>query len=704
MTIERVAVTGIGVVSALGRGARECFERMLLGERGFAPVSLFDTTGLRSRIAAEVSDLKLDEPGAAATHSRTDALALFAAREALQCAGLSPEPGTLGLVLGGTAGTMLEAENELVGFGVGARSSERARRLVSEPLAHTVWTLEKHFGTLSAASTVCSACSSGAAAIVQAAHWIRSGRAQAVLAGGADGLCRMTFVGFNALGALDPAPCRPFDVGRQGLTLGEAGAFLVLESERAARRRGARVLAWLSGWALGAEAHHGTHPEPSGRRAAELMRAALGAAKLTAADIDYVNAHGTATRHNDSMEAAAIRLALGSEVSRVAVSSSKAQFGHTLGAAGALEAAITVFALQNRLAPATVGLDEPEDAGLNHVTGSFRPGVMRAALSNSFGFGGMDAVLLFEAAESAPRAAAELASSVVVTGFAQLRTNSDARDELDPDRSRRFDRLTAEAARGAMEALDSAHLGPSGVGLVLGNAYGNVERSLRFLDRLLFLGPRHAPPAEFPHLLHSAPAGHASIYLGLDGPVFSVSEGELGAEGALASAEALLALGIAPAVLAGALETEDALVTELQPLADGRARGSGGGFLVLERLAFAEERGVEALCRICSHVEERGRTTKLDKLDGPANVARARVVLSGDHSALSDHIESSAWRGASKLHIPGATAPGHEALGASALIAGVELVRSGEADEVLVGAGGASRRYWTRLCSLGKVP
>ncbi|HEY8945071.1 MAG TPA: beta-ketoacyl-[acyl-carrier-protein] synthase family protein, partial [Polyangiaceae bacterium] len=452
--LDRIAVTGVGAISALGADARESFARLLRGERGLGEVMLFSTDGLRCRIAAQIPDSNLGLANSAQPPSRTDVLALCAARAALVDARLVPEPGTLGLVFGGTAGAMFETEQEIARFGPEERSGRRGARLVSHPLSRTVATLENELCRFSRAATLCSACSSGAAAIVQAAHWIRSGNSKAVLAGGADGLCRMTFAGFNALGALDPEPCRPFDRARKGLNLGEGAAFLLLESEASAIERGARILGFLSGWAIGAEAHHGTHPEPSGRRAAELMRSALECAGLDVADIDYVNAHGTATLHNDTMEAAALRLALGPDTARIAVSSTKGHLGHTLGAAGALEAVVTLLALDAGIAPATAGLATAEDEGLNHVMGDPRPGALRAAISNSFGFGGMDAVLVFEAANAAPRALAPRSAALVVTGSACFASGAeqDPRDALDPERSRRFDRLTARVTLGASAA------------------------------------------------------------------------------------------------------------------------------------------------------------------------------------------------------------------------------------------------------------
>lgn len=690
---QRVAVTGLGIASALGGSAQETFERLLAGEQSIGAVQRFETTGLRSRIAAEVHATRLPSGLDPESLSRTDAMAIAAAREALASSGLRVKSGALGAVLGGTAGAMLETEEDLLRHGADAKSAARAARFLSNPLSSTIVALERVLGTLGAATTVCSACSSGNAALTIGAHWVASSRFGAVLAGGADGLCRMTFAGFNALGALDPAPCRPFDVSRRGLTLGEGAAFLLLESEESATARGAKILAWLSGWALGAEAHHSTHPEPTGERAGLLMRVAMQEAGLSPEDIDYVNAHGTGTLHNDAMEALAFHVAFGAEASRVKVSSSKAQVGHTLGAAGALEAAITVMALGSGETPPTIGLTEAADTGLRHVR-TVEPGHLRAALSNSFGFGGLDAVLAFRSSGEPARSTGELHTELVVTALG--RPDFEGLGSLDAERSRRFDRLTVGATTAAAAALSAAELAPAGVGLVMANAYGNVERSLRFLDRLLFQGPKHAPPAEFPHLLHSAPAGNASIYLGLTGPVFTVSDGALGAESALTSAISLLEFGVATAVLAGGIEPEDPIVRELSPTCAGLPRGEGGGFLLVERADVARERGRRPLARLLSHQEERGHARRL-VLEAPLDVAHARVVLPTADAPLEARLLGTPWANARVSIAARDDTGGHEALGMLAFDHAISVIQQGIAREVLVVSGGVARRYFTRF-------
>jgi 3-oxoacyl-[acyl-carrier-protein] synthase II len=713
--LERIAITGLGIVSALGSTAASTFERMARGECALNPLRTFDASAARARLAAEVPARFLEsvpEVAGGFALSPSDRLAAKAAREALEQAVLVPEAGGAGLSIGGTTGGLAHAEAEL--FASAGAGPERARRFLTHPLSATARALDALYGPFARSSSVCSACSSGALAIVEAASWLLSGELEWALAGGVDGLCRLTLAGFDALGALDPEPCRPFDVNRRGLTLGEGAAFLVLEPESRARARGVRILGWLGGFAIGSEAHHVTHPEPSGRRAAELMGRALSMAGRSERDIDYVNAHGTGTPANDSMEAKALRAVLRNEVGRIRVSSCKGQLGHTLGAAGALEAALTLLSLERQLVLPTGGLAEPEDAGLGHVLGRGADAELRAALSSSFGFGGMNAVLLLEHADQPARAGFRRTEGAVITGAVALGVEldpargtvrpaelpADPLAQLDPERSRRFDRGAATVTWATGRALEQARISPDGVGLTVGNAYGIVERSIAFLDRLRERGPRFCPPAEFPQLVHSALAGNASIYLGLRGPIAGVCGGELSAPAALARALSWLELEQAPAIVAGALEARDAVVDALFELEGGGVRGEGGGFLLVEPAARARQRGQSILATLAAHVEERAGFRDPRAWRAPAS-ENAALVLAPSDPSLSSVVAESAWRAVRRYDL-GGTEGVHEARSGAALALGAELAAAG-VREVLIVCGKRSARFVTRLESAGEA-
>jgi len=717
---ERIAITGLGMVSALGLGREESFRRLCAGERGIGPVSLFDTAGLRSQIAAEVRGLDvaaLAPRGEAADWSRSDALAFVAARDALTHAG-HVDGVPLGLALGGTTGGMYETERALAVLPKGQIQPQDARRLLDFPLAVSVERVARTLGSVVCSATVCSACSSGAVAIALAASWLLSGRVPRVVAGGVDGLCQLTFTGFNALGAVDPKPCRPFDVARAGLTLGEGAACLVLELESAARERGAQIIALLSGWAVASEAHHVTHPEPSGERAAAVMRDALAAAGLEPGAIDYVNAHGTGTVQNDAMEARALTRVFGSELERVWLSSSKAQIGHTLGAAGAIEAAITALAIQRGQLPPTAGLEQPEAPELRHVRAPNQRATLRAALSSSFGFGGACAVLAFEAADTRARPLSwQGPRSVVISGAANFgalglssgvgaaNSLSEAASSaptpsaidplrlLDPDRSRRFGRASALVVAAAERALHDAGCDAAATGLVVGSAFGDVDRSVRFLQKLFEQGPKFASPAEFPQLIASTSSGNASLYLGLRGPCLSVSEFGTSGQSAVSVALSLLDLGLGQHILAGAAEAHDPIVDGVL----GADRGEGGGFVLLEAEATAGARGHVPLARIVLHRAVRGDATRaFAELGAPTLPSEACVVRGRLPSPVAGALTRSAWGAVTSYDLP-ARAGYHEALGAFGLSFAAAQIAAGRAAQALLVTADVDTVYITLL-------
>jgi len=398
--VTRVVVTGVGTVNPLARSAPAFAEALRAGSCAIAPLTVFDTTGFRSRIGAEVPDATPPAtlPGPLRRRiSRADVFALRAAIEALADAdlGRTVAPERLGIVLGGTTGGMLRAEACLRERMTGARRRYRHSALVATPVSASADLLATVLGLAGPRLTLSTACSSSANALGVALDWIRLGYADAVVAGGTESLCATVFAGFNSLHALSRTPCRPFDRRRDGLSLGEGAAIVVLESAERAARRGARSHAEVRAYGTSADAHHLTAPHPDGAGAVLAMRRALAQARLEPEDVDYINAHGTGTPLNDAVESVAITAVFGAAARRLAVSSTKAAVGHTLGAAGAIEAVATIVALRDGFVPSTVTLEEPDEAcGLDLVRGQGRPARLRWALSNSYGFGGNNTTLV----------------------------------------------------------------------------------------------------------------------------------------------------------------------------------------------------------------------------------------------------------------------------------------------------------------------
>jgi 3-oxoacyl-[acyl-carrier-protein] synthase II len=402
--VRQVAVTGLGAVTALGGDVGALAAGLADGRRGVGPLTRF-VHGGRCRVAAEVPELA---PAAAAIGalppasvrrlSRPDRLALTAAEEALRQAGFDPSlRGSAAIFVGATVGGMAESEEAYRRRRTGEDRRWRLSRLLGTPLSTSAGAIAQAFGLHGPRATYSTACSSSALAIAEAATAIASGRARVALAVGTDALCRITYAGFDALQALDPQGCRPFDRDRGGLSLGEGAAALVLEEAALARARGTRILARVLGYATTSDAHHVTAPDPDARGALGALRGALAAARVAPERVDYVNAHGTGTRQNDDMEVRVLRAVLGGRLGCIPVSSTKAQLGHCLGAAGAVEAVVTVLALDTSLLPptATLRIPDPAWSDLDLVPTPGRRASIEVALTSSYGFGGHNVTLVF---------------------------------------------------------------------------------------------------------------------------------------------------------------------------------------------------------------------------------------------------------------------------------------------------------------------
>ncbi len=402
-TSIRLAVTGIGIICSIGRNQAEVWQSIIESRSGIGGLTKFPGDMFPTDIAAEVEG-DLDDALAidgreAKRMSRSDLLAVIAASEAVAQSdrgASAPLPRDRAVVSTGTStGGLLEGEDFYFDRLVRGRHRVAASRVLQQPTSGpsdaVARALRLGGGVLSNAT----ACASAGAAIGMAADLLRSRHVDVAVAGGSDALCRLTYSGFNVLQAVDEKPCKPFAAERKGITLGEGAAYLVIERWDDAVARGASILAELCGYGATCDAHHPTAPHEEGRGAESAMRGAIAEAGDDPR-IDYINAHGTGTLLNDSAETKAIIAAVGETVP---VSSSKSYFGHTLGAAGGIEAVITVLALQHQLAPPTLRLDIPAaDCTLDYIPHTPRPMPMTNVLSNTFGFGGSNVSLLFRRA------------------------------------------------------------------------------------------------------------------------------------------------------------------------------------------------------------------------------------------------------------------------------------------------------------------
>jgi 3-oxoacyl-[acyl-carrier-protein] synthase II len=411
---RRVVVTGLGIVSPLGIGWRDAWRAALEGRSCAAPITRFDSSAHACRIACEVSGFDPEDfvdRRAARRMDRASQMAVAAARLALEDADLAIEgegerAGTVIATGNGGSETFEENHRSLL-----ERGADRASPLMV-PMAivnMSAGHVSMQLGLRGPASCVVTACASGNHGIGDAAAVIRRGAADVMLAGGTEaGVTPFCMAGLDATRALSrrneepEVASRPFDVGRDGFVAAEGAAVVVLESLEHATDRGAQVVCEVAGYGASSDAFHLTDPDPSGRWQVEAMRMALARSGHDVSEVDYVNAHGTSTPAGDPVEIRAIRLLVGDDrAAEVAVSSTKSMHGHGMGAAGGFETVLTALAIREGTIPPTINLDEldPSCAGVDHVANEARAAPVRLALSNSFGFGGHNAVLALAAVE-----------------------------------------------------------------------------------------------------------------------------------------------------------------------------------------------------------------------------------------------------------------------------------------------------------------
>ncbi|MET7698240.1 beta-ketoacyl-ACP synthase II [Streptomyces sp. NPDC005485] len=412
-TRRKVVVTGWGAVTPLGPSVDRTWTALTAGRSGIATLTGLDTTGLATDFGGEVEDFDVAQYLKPQQARRMDAYAQYAfaaAAEAMAQAEL----------------TLDEAEGQRTGvlIGTGYGPTESVARHVSvltekgpqrvSPFAQITGAMDSaaceisfHFGVTGPTRALSTACASGADAIGEAARWIRHGVLDMAVAGGAEHiLTRLDYAtsgNAQALSTRNDAPeeaSRPFDTDRDGFVMSAGAGVLVLESEEHARARGARILAEVAGYASTSDAHHWTAPHPEGRSVRAAMSGALADAGLHPTDVDYINAHGTSTKANDRAEVDAVRAVFGAHAERIPISSTKSMTGHMIGAAGAVEAIVAGLAINHGVVPPTINCHRPMDEKLNFVPHHAQEHRVDVVMSNSFGFGGHNAVLVLRAGES----------------------------------------------------------------------------------------------------------------------------------------------------------------------------------------------------------------------------------------------------------------------------------------------------------------
>lgn len=405
---RRVVITGMGAVTPIGNSVEAFWENLKQGVSGIAPITHFDTEGFKVKLAAEVKDFQASDymdPKNARRMELFSRYAVAAAKQAIEDAGIcsdAEDPYRIGVCVGSGIGSMQAAESgeqKLLEKGPGRVDPLLVPRMISNMAAGNI---AIQFGLKGKNINIVTACATGSHCIGEALRSIQYGEADVMLAGGTEAsVCPLSVAGFAALTALSENPdpktaSRPFDKNRDGFVMGEGSGILVLEELSHAKARGAHIYAELKGYGATCDAYHITSPAEDGSGAAKAMEFAIRDAGLVPEDIDYVNAHGTSTHHNDLFETRAIKLALGAHAGKVKINSTKSMIGHLLGAAGGVEAIVCVKSIAEGYVHRTAGLSEDDpELDLDYCKGSGVSMPVHAALSNSLGFGGHNASLVF---------------------------------------------------------------------------------------------------------------------------------------------------------------------------------------------------------------------------------------------------------------------------------------------------------------------
>ncbi len=649
-----VAITGLGVITPIGNTVEKYHGALVSGTHGFVHIQVFPTEKHRTRVAAEIRalpapDFKRIGPK---TLSRCDILALNAARAGLKNAGLInaasgnvKNPHRVGIVTGTAAGAILGTE-EFFRRRVSGHQVENSLPMVSSFCLSAIAThIALEFGIKGPRLTIATVCSSSGLALAAAKEILATDEADAVLVIGAETLSQVSHAGFNSLRSIAPYQCRPFDLNRKGIILGEGAGAMVLENMDYAKNRGAHIQALLAGYGLTTDTHHFTAPQPEGTAIAETILKAMGDADVGPEKIDYINAHGTGTKLNDMAETRGIKAALGASAKKIVVSATKSMIGHQMGAAGILEGIATVMAMNTGVIHPTANLETSDpECDLDHAPEGPRKQPVDYALSNSFAFGGSDISLMFtKASETFPappsqknepdRTPAITGIGVVSplgigkesflagihkgmpamtglksfgeewTGFSGGLLNMDnVNSRIPAVVRRRMNRQASFLFSAFDEAIQDTGI-PSvpgtGAAIVYGTAFGCSENVQRFYSQLLEDGPKFVSPMEFNMSVTNAPPSLIAHHFGLKGPVWVFVGDEASWDLSLHWGSNLIRSGKADQVAVCAAETISASVLaihhELGLLESGRHKGicvgEGAVCMTLEPLASTENRG-----------------------------------------------------------------------------------------------------------------
>ncbi len=530
---RRVVVTGLGLVCALGENADKCWSAAVNGMTGIREVQSVNTDGCYANVGAEVAAASSELSGE--DYDRSSLLCIKAAGEALADSDYKvteESSDRIGVIVGNCVGGAASIDkyftDELKNGG-GNKAD-----ILKMPAAAIANNVAKHFGLNGTTANIVNACAAGTISLSYAADLIRAGKADAFVAGGSDSFSSLAFAGFHALHALDENSCSPFNRS-SGITLGEGAGVLIIESYEHAKARGAKIYCEVLGSGVSSDAHHITAPDPEGKGQMLAISRAIVNSGLTPNDIDYINAHGTGTAKNDEAEFLSLHTLFGGN-DHLSVSSTKSMTGHCLGAAGSIEAVLTVKAVCENTVPPTIGYTEENIETLREKAGAidFVPNIKRKktinyAASNSFAFGGNNASIIFA---KEPREIPNRTNKdrIFITGIGEMLGNPRCEIASDDYKAhgikmafyRKLDRFSQLQLISGVRALADANITISennekDIGIIIGTADGPMTEIVGFQKNVIENGTANGSAFSFPNTVYNAAGGYFSIFAGIKG-------------------------------------------------------------------------------------------------------------------------------------------------------------------------------------------
>ena len=552
---KNIVITGEGIISAIGNDKAAVLQSLLDGRSGIVEMKHLHSS--HHELPVGEVQLSNDEMKAMLAlpieeqTSRTSLMGMLAVRQALAEAQLpetTPKNRRVVLISGTTVGGMDITEQYYDSF---ATSDEHLDCLKKHDCGSSTEEIAAMFG-ISECTTISTACSSAANALILGANLLKTGQADLVIAGGSEALTRFHLNGFNSLMILDNEPCRPFDAQRAGLNLGEGAAFVVMETEASARERGADIHAWLTGYGNACDAFHQTASSDNGEGAYRAMTEALEMAHLKPEDIDYVNAHGTGTPNNDLSESAALKRVFAEKMPLI--SSTKAFTGHTTSASGSIETVICLLAMQHHFVPANLRWEHQIPDGITPTTG-VKDVTLKHVVCNAFGFGGNDSSLILSAVPVAGEESAaaisdddiRVAAKVEITSEEAL---SEIRNYVKPLEARRMGKIMKSSLLSSLKAMEQAGIEKPDA-IITATALGCLENSELLLNQLQEEGEVMLKPTYFMQSTHNTIGSGIAIFTKCHGYNVTYTHGKDSLEWALRDARMLLKSGKAKSVLVG---------------------------------------------------------------------------------------------------------------------------------------------------------